>query len=150
MFDYRHKDLETGKLKLDKLTTLNSNTCLSDWVESGKEASYEYCARIEAERVLGEEIRVYTRRNQRPIYEVKESQREEKNRKRQQEEVKRIRALEAENKRKEEERQEKIRELEEYRVRLQIREEQLIKERQKRLAALSGGQRIITSKWNVR
>lgn len=66
--------METGKLNIDKLTTLNSNTCLSEWVEPGKEPSYEYCLRIETEKQREEERRLYIKREERARIAVKEEE----------------------------------------------------------------------------
>jgi len=152
LFDYRYKDLETGKLNIDKLTTLNGNTCLSDWIEPGKEPSYEYCVLREQQHQKADDLRVYVTREQRSLYEVKELEKTNERIRQKALEEKRIREIEKESAIREAKRQETIRELEEYRVRLQIREEQLIKEKQRNLAERMGysGQRIITSKWNVR
>jgi len=153
LFDYRHKDLETGKLNIDKLTTLNGNTCLSDWIEPGKEPSYEYCVlkeRLEREQGL----RCWESREERSLRERKEEDaKRDKDRIRLVASEKiRLEELEREIQEREDNRQKELVKLEEYRVKLLIREEQLIKEKQRNLAERMGysGQRIITSKWNVR
>jgi hypothetical protein len=135
LFDNRHRDLETGKMNIDKLTTLNSNSSMGDLMEPGREPSYEYCLRIEQQRFLDIQREEEIRKQQRQM-EIKQQ---------------RIREVEEECRSRDAERQEKIREIEEYRVRLQIREEQLIKERQLRLAAQQKGTYIISSVgWQAR
>ena len=42
LFDQRHRDLETGKLDIDKIATINSFQSYADLVTSGKETSSEY------------------------------------------------------------------------------------------------------------
>lgn len=148
LFDYRYKDLDTGKLNIDRLTTLNSNSCLADMVESGREAAYEYCVMMEQERQREERRREY-----RALYEVKEAERQKELEKQKQEEAKRIAQLEADIREREKMRQKELVRLEEYRKQLLEAEERLIKQRQQRLAQRLGGysgQRIITSKWNVK
>ena len=54
LFDYRHKDLETGKLNIDKLTTINSCQSYSDLVESGTECAVEY---YERQRIIRKQAR---------------------------------------------------------------------------------------------
>lgn len=125
--------------------TLNSSTCLSDWMKPGKEPSYEYCLRMEQQTQKADDLRVYVTREQRSLYEVKELEKTNERIRQKALEEKRIKEIEKENKRREAERQEKIQELEEHRVRLQIREEQLIKERQQRLAVQQNASYIISS-----
>lgn len=123
----------------------NSNACLSDWMEPGKEPSYEYCLRMKQQTQKADDLRVYVTSEQRSLYEVKKLEKTNERRRQKALEEKRIMEIEKENKRREAERQDKIQELEEYRVRLQIREEQLIKERQQRLAVQQNASYIITS-----
>ena len=158
MFDYRHKDLETGKLNIDKLTTLNGNTCLSDWIEPGKEPSYEYCVRVEHEKYMSS-LRKEQRDEARKHHYQKEQEKRERENQTEKDRIRlvasekiRLEQLEREMQEREDKRQKELVQIEEYRVRLQIREEELIKEKQRNLAERMGysGQRIITSKWNVR
>lgn len=155
LFDYRYKDLETGKLDIDKLTTLNSNTCLADMVEPGREPSYEYCQMMENQRRRDDERRVYIRREERSLAErvAEEAQREKDRIRLVASEKIRLEELEREMQEREKMRQKELVKLEEYRKQLLETEERLIKEKQQRLAQSVGGysgQRIITSKWNVR
>jgi len=124
LFDYRYKDLETGKLNIDKLHTLNSNTSIDDLMEPGREPSYEYCMmkeRLEREQ----ELRCWESREERSARERKEEEEREAKKARAAQEQVRLRLI----KREEEERQAHEKVVTQY--------------------TIFGNQRIITSKWKV-
>lgn len=160
LFDYRYKDLETGKLDTDKLCTLNSE-CMS--YERANQFHELYCINYDHSRFPSEDHsfkgleEIYNR------YKFPEREKELQ-KQRDKERIHKEKELEVQRKRQrereeyEEFKRQRVRELEEYRVRVAIREEQLIKERQQRLAQQQqrtfdgsySGQRIITSRWNVK
>ena len=125
LFDYRHKDLETGKLNIDKLTTINSCQSYSDLVESGTECTVEYYDR---QRI----IRQQARENYAFEQESRQKEKEIRREKVRKELDSRLREL---------------RELREYREQLEAREAELARKRQARESVqyiLYGNKRIRT------
>lgn len=140
MFDYRYKDLDTGKLNIDRLTTINSCQSYSDLVSSGTECSYEY---YEQRRNAWENRIIRQQEAEKYQLERELAQKEY--------EIKRQRELE--------ETEIKLGELREYRERLNAREQQIAKERRLReeletrqiyLGGADHGRYIITSHGKVR
>lgn len=151
LFDNRHRDLETGKMNIDKLTTLNSGTLANLMDREYKEnscinyAQGHYSSEDNSFRGLEELYNAYKF----PEREKELLRKQNAEKKRKDKELERQVRLHEERKQYEERQRE---EFEEYRLRIQIREEQLIKERYCNLPekVSYSGQRIITSKWNVR
>lgn len=142
MFDYRYKDLETGKLNIDKLTTINSCQSYSQLVSSGTECSAEYYEH----RQNAYEQRII-RQQEREKYALEQELRQKEY------EIRR------EKERKEqEERDSTLRELREYTERLEAREAELarnkrLREEETRQIYLGGadhGRYIITNRGKVR
>jgi len=142
LFDYRYKDLETGKLNIDKLTTINSCHSYSQLVSSGTECSAEYYE----QRQNAYEQRII-RQQEREKYALEQELRQKEY------EIRR------EKERKEqEERDSTLRELREYRERLEAREAELARNRRLReeetrqiyLGGSNHGQYIITNSGRVK
>lgn len=110
LFDYRYKDLDTGKLNIDKLTTLNGCHSYSDLVGSGKECSVEY---YEQRQYAYEQKVIY--QQEREKYALEQELR------RKEYEVQKAKELE--------ETTSTLRELREYRERLEARENDLARQR---------------------
>jgi hypothetical protein len=142
LFDYRYKDLETGKLNIDRLTTINSCQSYSDLVNSGTECSYEYYEQRRnawENRIIRQQEREKYALEQ-ELWQKEYEIRREKERKEQ------------------EERDLTLRELREYRERLEAREAELARNRRLReeetrqiyLGGSNHGQYIITNSGKVK
>lgn len=129
LFDYRYKDLDTGKLNIDKLMTINSCHSYSDLVGSGTECSYEYYE----QRRNAWENRII-RQQEAEKYELKRELAQKEYEIRQKQELEKTQTT--------------LRELREYRERLEAREAELARERKVREDY--NGRYIITSHGKVR
>ncbi len=160
LFDYRYKDLETGKLDTDKLCTLNSE-CMS--YERANQSHERDCINYAHSRFPNKDhsfkgLEEIYNRYKFPEREKELQKQRDKELRRKEKELQVQRQRKREREEYEEAKRQRVRELEEYRVRVAIREEQLIKEIQQRLAqhqqrpfdSTYSGQRIITSQWKVK